>query len=285
LAINVSFSKLKIGGFYGRNSLTELWGYGGIQAISRGVVAPANSKSIVLFVTKEKQRSSTQYDDYISDGYLYWEGEEKGVNNNRIIDAAKNGDDIHLFYRHIHRSDFEYMGAIRLVSFIPKTDAPFKFIFHVAPEEENEIPILNDYVNPYSTAITERQTMALSRIGQGKFRVDLLNIWNACSITDVKVPEILKASHIKPWKDSDSFERLDPYNGLILTPTLDSLFDRGFITFENTGKILISKEIEFYSKILNISPEMKLRKEFQENRQYLEYHRDEVYLKKFKYQT
>ena len=177
------------------------------------------------------------------------------------------------------------MGTLRLVSFIPKTDAPFKFIFQVAPEEEIEISMLNDYANPYGDRITERLSMALSRIGQGKFRVDLLNMWDACSITDVKVPEILKASHIKPWKDSDNFERLDPYNGLILTPTLDSLFDRGFITFENTGQILISKEIEFYSKILNISPEMKLRKDFQENRQYLEYHRDEVYLKKFKYQT
>ena len=284
MAINVSFNKLQIGGFYGRNSLTELWGYQGIQAISRGVVTPANSNTIVLFVTKEKQRSATQYDDYISDGYLYWEGEEKGASNNRIIQATQNGDAIHLFYRHIHRSDFEYMGNIKLMSFIPKQNTPFKFIFKVEPEEDQVMPMLNEYANPYGEKITEKQTMALSRIGQGKFRVDLLDMWDACSITEVKVPEILKASHIKPWKDSDNFERLDPYNGLVLTPTLDSLFDRGFIAFENSGQILISKEIERYSKILNVSPEMKLRKQFHENHHYLEYHRDEVYLKRFRYQ-
>ena len=97
MTINVNFNKLKIGGFYSRNSLAELWGYQGIQGISRGVVTPANSNAIILFVTKDKQRTATQYDDYISDGYLYWEGEEKGGSNNRIIDATKNGDPVHLF--------------------------------------------------------------------------------------------------------------------------------------------------------------------------------------------
>ncbi|MDR3695506.1 HNH endonuclease [Mucilaginibacter sp.] len=282
MEINVSFNDLKIGKFYDRNFLTELWGYKGRQAISKGVVTPANSNSIVLFVTKEKQRSLTQYEDYISDDYLYWEGEEKGGNNDRIINATKNHHPIHLFYRYRHHAEFKYMGIIKLASFIEKTNAPFKFIFNIASETIARPETFDEPEFLYGNRETERLSTSLSRIGQGKFRVDLLDLWDACSITDVKVPEILKASHIKPWKESNNFERLDPYNGLVLTPTLDTLFDRGFISFENKGQIIISKEIESYSKILNISPDMKLRKQFESNGHYLEYHRDEVYLKRFK---
>jgi len=282
LGIKINFSDLKVGGFYDRIFLAKLWGYQGHEAISKGVITPASSNSIVLFVTKDKQRSSTQYEDYISDDYLYWEGEEKGGNNKRIINATKDHHPIHLFYRYRHHTDFKYMGVIQLASFIEKTDAPFKFIFNISPETIKSLAVFNEPEFVYGNKETERQSSILSRIGQGKFRVDLLDLWDACSLTDVKVPEILKASHIKPWKECNNFERLDPYNGLVLTPTLDSLFDRGFITFENKGQILISKEIELYSKILNISPDMKLRKQFENNGHYLEYHRDEVYLKRFK---
>lgn len=270
---------MKVGGFYDRNFLTKLWGYQGRQAISKGVITPANDNSIILFVTKEKQKSSTQYVDYINDDYLYWEGEERGGNNNRIINATANQEPIHLFYRYKHHSDFKYLGNISLVSFVKNTNAPFRFIFKISPEKIETT--IDDYFIPYGDKVTERQSISLSRVGQGKFRMDLLDLWDSCAITKVDVPEILKAAHIKPWKDSDNFERLDPYNGLILTPTLDSLFDRGFITFEDKGQIIISKEIEPYSKVLNISPDMKLRKQFENNGHYLEYHRDEIYLKRF----
>lgn len=280
--MRLHFDTLKIGGFYDRNYLTKLWGYQGRQAISKGVVTPANDDAIILFVTKEKQKSLTQYEDYINDDFLYWEGEAKGGSNQRIINATKNNHPIHLFYRYRHHADFKYMGDIQLVSFIAKQDAPFKFIFNISPEKTTDLITLREPLPTYGNGNTEREATVLSRIGQGKFRIDLLDLWDACSITDVRVPEILKASHIKPWKECDNFERLDPYNGLILTPTLDTLFDRGFITFEDRGQIIISKEIEPYSKILNISSEMKLRKQFESNGHYLEYHRDEIYLKKFK---
>lgn len=219
MAIRINFNGLKIGGFYDRNFLTKLWGYQGRQAISKGVVTPANDNTIILFVTKKKQKSSTQYVDYINDNFLYWEGEEKGGNNNRIINATKNHDPIHLFYRFRHHADFKYIGNIELVSFIKKTNAPFKFIFQVSPETNQNVYTLNEPLPLYgNNKETERETMSLNRIGQGKFRVDLLDLWDSCAITNVNVPEILKAAHIKPWKESNNFERLDPYNGLVLTP-------------------------------------------------------------------
>jgi putative restriction endonuclease len=50
----------------------------------------------------------------------------------------------------------------------------------------------------------------------------------------------LVASHCKPWRDANNDERLDGENGLLLTPSVDHLFDRGFIGFEDTGRLIIS---------------------------------------------
>ena len=55
---------------------------------------------------------------------------------------------------------------------------------------------------------------------------------------------LLVASHIKPWRDADNIERLDQYNGFLLLPNLDKVFDLGFITFRATGEIIVSKQIE-----------------------------------------
>ena len=62
-----------------------------------------------------------------------------------------------------------------------------------------------------------------------------------CRVTGVNRPEHLIASHCKPWRDSDNAERLDGENGLLLTPSIDHLFDRGFISFENNGELLVSR--------------------------------------------
>jgi hypothetical protein len=79
-----------------------------------------------------------------------------------------------------------------------------------------------------------------ARIGQGKYRQDLLKQCPFCPITLVSDDRLLIASHIKPWAVSDSSEKIDPKNGFMLTPTADHLFDSGFITFEDTKKMIIS---------------------------------------------
>ena len=60
------------------------------------------------------------------------------------------------------------------------------------------------------------------------------------ALLDVERLEHLRASHIQPWRDSDNDARLDGENGLLLTPTIDHLFDRGFISFEDTGRLIVS---------------------------------------------
>ncbi|WP_312511511.1 HNH endonuclease signature motif containing protein [Massilia sp.] len=88
-----------------------------------------------------------------------------------------------------------------------------------------------------SIADTERPTQILARVGQGKFRAGVTHAWKngeACAVTGIAVPELLIASHIRAWKDSDDNQRLDPANGLLLAAHVDKLFDRHLLSFEKT---------------------------------------------------
>lgn len=97
-----------------------------------------------------------------------------------------------------------------------------------------------DIVGDTSVRETERLAIVRARVGQGLFKERVSMIEAKCRITGVDNPVHLIASHCKPWRDSNNEERLDGENGLLLTPSIDHLFDRGFIGFENNGKLIIS---------------------------------------------
>lgn len=125
---------------------------------------------------------------------------------------------------------------------------------------------------------TERNAVIKSRIGQGLFRELLIQLWRGCAITGIEYLPILRASHIKPWRDSSNSERLDPENGLLLTPTFDVLFDRGFISFDELGRILISKELdEKLQESLGLHKGIKLREVSEGSKKYLSYHQEKVF--------
>src|SRR5207244_7633262 len=87
---------------------------------------------------------------------------------------------------------------------------------------------------------TTRDALIKARVGQGVFRRNVASIEHRCRITGVSYPTHLFASHIKPWRESTNDERLSGENGLLLTPSIDHLFDRGFISFEDDGELMIS---------------------------------------------
>ena len=87
---------------------------------------------------------------------------------------------------------------------------------------------------------TERLAIIRARNGQGLFKERVSKIESRCRLTGVENPVHLVASHCKPWRDSTNEERLNGENGLLLTPSIDHLFDRGFIGFEDSGKLIIS---------------------------------------------
>ena len=92
---------------------------------------------------------------------------------------------------------------------------------------------------------TERQALVASRRGQGLFRQRVLQYWaGRCAVTGCALSPLLVASHIKPWRDSSDSERLDGFNGLLLTPNLDRLFDRYLISFADDGALLVSPTLQ-----------------------------------------
>ena len=128
---------------------------------------------------------------------------------------------------------------------------------------------------------TEREALVLARRGQGKFRQKVAAIEKWCRVTRVDKPEHLRASHCKPWRDSDNAERLDGENGLLLTPTIDHLFDRGFISFESNGDLLISPVAHLSSLErmgVDTSNRVNVGSFSSGQRQYLEFHRNSVFL-------
>lgn len=130
--------------------------------------------------------------------------------------------------------------------------------------------------------VTEKRQVILARRGQGKFRERVARIEHACRVTRVNRPEHLIASHCKPWRDCESNdERLDGENGLLLTPTVDHLFDRGFISFRDNGQLIISPVADSLSlKRMGIPVDEQLNVgAFSEGqRHYLDFHRNSVFL-------
>jgi putative restriction endonuclease len=124
----------------------------------------------------------------------------------------------------------------------------------------------------------ERQTVARARRGQGQFREEILRMCPYCPITMVSDERILIASHIKPWSRSNRFEKTDPYNGFMFTPTFDKLFDKGFMSFTNDKKTILSPFLSrmTYSKI-GISDNRTIDHLPVSGREdYLEFHRNEI---------
>lgn len=132
-----------------------------------------------------------------------------------------------------------------------------------------------------SISETEKDVIIKSRIGQGKFRDSLLLKYDhMCIVTGIDAPQLLIASHIKPWRVSSNEERVSCENGLLLSANYDRLFDTGLITFKNDGSIVISNAVsEKNRNILGLSKDIKVNlKDSSMLLQNLEYHRDKIYL-------
>lgn len=128
---------------------------------------------------------------------------------------------------------------------------------------------------------TEKSSIITSRLGQGRFKKNVQKYEKMCRITKVEKSDHLIASHIKPWRVSNNEERLDGENGLLLTPTIDHLFDRGFISFEDSGRLIVSPVAHRQSlEKMGIDTKEKVNvgRFSSGQRGHLDYHRDSVFL-------
>jgi putative restriction endonuclease len=276
----LNFSRIQIGKKYERPWLAKEWGYRSYRAFAKGVFCPRDSKQIILFVTRIKQQSLEQYNDYISGEYLFWEGEKGHGHDERIANSSLTGDVLHLFYREIHHSPFEYRGLVTLVKMATLPGKPGQFVFRLAHDLSAQDDILMHQQELTHLSETERRAVTRARIGQGSFRQRLLEMWEGCAVTDVRLPSVLRASHIKPWRFSTNSERLDPYNGLLLLPQYDQLFDKGLISFDENGEILRSPALDGIEPVkLGIDVNDRLRALSKRHLRFLDHHRAEVFVR------
>ena len=129
---------------------------------------------------------------------------------------------------------------------------------------------------------TTRKALVQARIGQGQFKKNVYIIEKECRVTHVRNPTHLIASHIKPWRESNNEERLHDCNGLMLTPSIDHLFDRGFISFDDGGDLITSPVADDESlRRMGIDTREPINVgRFNIDQQYfLKYHRKEILLK------
>lgn len=127
---------------------------------------------------------------------------------------------------------------------------------------------------------TEAERLVVQRVGQDIFRRGLVEYWDGrCAITGLAVPDLLRASHIKPWADCErDSERLDVFNGLLLGPHLDAAFDAGFITIAEDGTVLVSDALPMDAQtILGLQQPLKVRGLHRGHERYLPWHRIKVF--------
>ena len=127
---------------------------------------------------------------------------------------------------------------------------------------------------------TEAERLVVQRVGQDIFRCGLFEYWDGrCVITGLGVPELLRASHIKPWADCDTdAERLDVFNGLLLAPQLDAAFDAGFITIAEDGTVLASDALPPDARsLLGLDGSLKVGGLHRAHERYLPWHRSKIF--------
>lgn len=132
---------------------------------------------------------------------------------------------------------------------------------------------LEEELNDLNLKGTDRLAVVKERVNQGVFRSRLLRKYKKCCLCGFDEPDLLIASHIKPWSESAPDERTDVNNGLLLCPNHDKLFDKYYISFDEEGIILISDGlIETQQKLMNINSNMRINMT-EKIKTYMEYHR------------
>lgn len=151
-------------------------------------------------------------------------------------------------------------------------------VLHILARNPAEPELVQDLQDILNSSATTKTALVEARIGQGAYRADLMKAWNdRCAVTGCAIPEMLRASHVKPWRVSNNAERLDSQNGLILAAHLDALFDRNLITFDESGAMIVAGVIKTTGKDvwglgmpLSAKPMGRLS-------DYLRYHRDNLF--------
>lgn len=207
--------------------------------------------------------------------------DDDGKNKQKSFPVTRLGEKEALFRAVTFRRDFvlrvvektaNSMKREYIEKHLHELDALLEYIAEL--EEDADVFFFLGTINNPLLSSTTKQEMLNVRIGQQRFRKLVLDMWgHKCAITGAA--QFITASHIKPWNVSDNSERLDPFNGLALSPVYDKAFDVGLISFDDEGKILISKRLAKDADLLGISGQERIRELNFLHKKYLSYHRQE----------
>ncbi len=203
--------------------------------------------------------------------------EQTQIDGPRIY--IKSNDKAYKLIRELSLPNITYISAVKLLDDNGKVYYYFRLFAdyfgdvqhpYIIEKEQQEIDELDN--------TEEKKVLSRARIGQGKYREELLKLCPFCPITLVSDDRMLIASHIKPWAKSNDFEKTDPLNGFMLSPTFDFMFDRGFLSFTDDKKSILSP---FLSKMTYSKLGISDGKTFSHlpvdgRKEYLEYHRTEL---------
>lgn len=203
--------------------------------------------------------------------------EQTQIDGPRIY--IKSNDKAYKLIRELSLPNITYISAVKLLDNNGKVYYYFRLFAdyfgdvqhpYTIEKEQQEIDELEN--------TEEKKVLSRARIGQGKYREELLKLCPFCPITLVSDDRMLIASHIKPWAKSNDFEKTDPLNGFMLSPTFDFMFDRGFLSFTDDKKSILSP---FLSKMTYSKLGISDGKTFSHlpvdgRKEYLEYHRTEL---------
>ncbi|EEQ58937.1 hypothetical protein CBFG_02647 [Clostridiales bacterium 1_7_47FAA] len=146
-------------------------------------------------------------------------------------------------------------------------------------EQEDWVESVDNIISESLLEGKEKETIIKARVNQSVYRERLLQKHKKCCLCGVSESRVLIASHIKPWSQCNPKEKVDGYNGLLLCPNHDKVFDIGLITFNDNGNIMISHKLSYNDRIsLNLRDDMKITLP-EKSAKYIEYHRKHIFLK------
>ncbi|MCX8481470.1 MAG: HNH endonuclease signature motif containing protein, partial [Sediminibacterium sp.] len=210
--------------------------------------------------------------------------EQTQINGPRVY--VKSNDYAYKIIRELSLPNITFISVIKLVDEKGKLNFYFRLfadyfgeIEHPSIVKKEQEQISESHIDP-----TKKEQLNRARFGQGEFRIKLLGECPICPITLISDDRLLIASHIKPWVASNEFEKIDPKNGFMFTPTFDRLFDRGFLSFTNDKKTILSPFLSkmTYSKLGISDNKIFSHLPINGREEYLEYHRKNI-LKKCNY--
>jgi len=302
---------LILGNHYSKKDLSLIFDEKGLLTSREGIFSSKTLDSYLFFVdlVKEGKEDRFHFNDYFDGDLFHWDSQTTQHINSPRIQKIVNKELSVLLFTRIHpkikskTQPFVYCGRLEYVEYDENKTRPVHIIslsldYDESTKNQNLIDIYNwkpesigrtSSNNVYLVKkqisrpkgeqkkpnYTERRGLVTSRVGQGWYRQEILKKWgNKCSITGCSLTEILISSHIKGWSECNEDERLDVDNGILLSPHIDSLFDKHFISFEDDGSIMISDKVSKVDlDILGVSKSIRLKVD-EGMKKYLKHHRN-----------